>query len=159
MSKGFARVTSIKDSVKIPQEIQEAAYEDLFLKIAHSLISTTTDPHESWTTWAPQLQRVFEEKRANFVDRGKGHSPTVYDFLNFLDTEGNSVCLADQAFSKTNPWSNAIGIATHKERRNAFVQWCRDSGKISRDQTILILHAEKGVKNGTFWVILTEDNK
>ena len=159
MSKGFARViNSIPDSPPISQEIQDAACEDFFFKIAYSLISTAADPNESWTTWATQLQRLFERKKASFVDRGNGHSSQIFDVLNFQDEEGNGICLADQPFSKANPWSNAMGIATNRERRDYFVQWCRDSGNIPEDQTILILHAERGVKNGKFRVILTEDN-
>ena len=159
MSKGFARVTSfVTDSPPISQERQDAACEDFFLKIACSLIATTGEPNEDYTTWGEQLQRIFERKRANFVDHGNGHSPQIYDVLNFLDEEGDGVCLAEQPFSKENPWSNALGIATHRQRRDTFVQWCRDSGNIPQDQTILILHANKGVKNGKFRVILTEDN-
>ena len=158
MPKGFARVNSIPDSPPISQEMQDAACEDFFSKIAYSLISTSTDPNE-WDPLAEQLQRLFEMKKARFVDRGNGHSSQIFDVLNFQDEEGNGICLADQPFSKANPWSNAMGIATNRERRDQFVQWCRDSGNIPEEQTILILHAERGVKNGKFRVILTEDNR
>ena len=139
MPKGFARVNSIPDSPPISQEMQDAACEDFFWKIAYSLISTAADPNDDYTMWATQLQRLFERKKASFVDRGNGHSQ-IFDVLNFQDEEGNGICLADQPFSKANPWSNAMGIATNQNA--ATTSMVSRFGNIPENRQ-LILHAEE----------------
>ena len=153
----FQRVNVNHDqSDSIPQEVIDAACKDLALGIMEALISRRSVPSEDSEDWAHQLQRAFELHEASFEPRGD-RTAQIYDVLDFFDEEQRGICLADQEFSKENPWSNAIGIVTSKARRDYFVKFCRENELIACDQTILIMNETPKVNNGRFRVVLTRD--
>ena len=153
----FQRVNTAQDqSDSIPQETIDSACKDLALGIIEALISRKSVPSEDPEDWPEQLQRAFEFHEENFQPRG-GRTAQIYDVLDFFDEEQRGICLADQEFSKANPWSNAIGIVTSKARRDYFVEFCRNQELIAYDQTILIMNETPKVNNGKFRVVLTRD--
>ena len=153
----FQRVNAVHEqSDSIPQEIIDAACKDLALGISEALISRKSVPSEDPEDWPEQLQRAFQLHEENFQSRG-GRTAQIYDVLDFFDEEQRGICLADQEFSKENPWSNAIGIVTSKARRDYFVEFCRNQELIAHDQTILIMNETPKVNNGRFRVVLTRD--
>jgi hypothetical protein len=153
----FQRVNTAHDqSDSIPQEVIDAACKDLALGIMEALISRRSVPSEDSEDWAHQLQRAFELHEASFEPRGD-RTAQIYDVLDFFDEEQRGICLADQEFSKANPWSNAIGVVTSKTRRDYFVEFCRENELIACDQTILIMNETPKVNNGRFRVVLTRD--
>ena len=153
----FQRVNVDHDqSDSIDQEVKDAACKDLALGIMEALISRKSVPSENPEDWPNQLQRAFELHEASFEPRG-GRTAQIYDVLDFFDEEQRGICLADQEFSKANPWSNAIGVVTSKARRDYFVEFCRNQELIGWDQTILIMNETPKVNNGRFRVVLTRD--